>query len=72
MTPNLLMFGRENRLPNEVIVDPRGTSTAKPMTSYGEYVDGLRNHMQKAHDIARKYLVKIALGMNESSDAKQV
>ena len=71
MTPNLLMFGRENQLPNEVILGPGGTSTGKPVTSYVEYVDGLRDHMQMSHYIARKYLGENAVIMKESYDAKQ-
>ena len=53
---NLLMLGRENWLPIDVILSPGGTSTGEPMTSHGKYVDGQRDHMKKAHDIARLYL----------------
>ena len=52
------MLDRENQLPIEVVLGPRGTSTGEPVTSYGDYVDGLRDCMHKAHDIARKYLSK--------------
>ena len=58
MTPNLLMLGRENWLPIEVVLGIGDTSTGEAVTSSGEYVDGLRNHMQRAHDIVRKYLDK--------------
>ena len=70
MTPYLLMLGRENRLPFEIILGQRGISTGKPVTSYGAYLAGLRDHMQKAHDIARKYLGKNAVRMKESYDGK--
>ena len=59
MTPNLLMFGKENQLPIEVILGTGKTSMGEEITSYGEYVDGLRDHIQKVHDVARKYLGKM-------------
>ena len=31
------------------------TSTGEEITSYGEYGDGLRDCIQKAYDVARKY-----------------
>ena len=58
MAANLLMFGRENQLPIEVIPGTHSTSTGEAVTPYGEYVDGLRDHMQRAHDVAKKYLRK--------------
>ena len=71
MTPNLLMFGKENQLPIEVILGTGKTSTGEEITSYGEYVDGLRDHIQKAHDIARKYLGRNAVRVKESYDMKR-
>ena len=71
MTPNLLMLGRENQLPIEVILGTGTTSTGEAVTSYGEYGDGLRDHMQRAHDVAREYLGKGAKRMKESYDVKQ-
>ena len=58
MTPNLLMLGRKNQLPIEVIFGTGSTSTGEAVASYGEYVDGLKNHMQRAHDVARNYFGK--------------
>ena len=63
MTLHLLMLGRVNWLPCEVIHGPGGTSTGESVASYGEYVDGLRDHIQKAHVIARKYLGKNVVRM---------
>ena len=63
MTPNLLMVSRESQLLVEVMLGIGGTSTGEAMTSYGKYVDGLRDHMQRAHDVARKYLGKGAKRM---------
>ena len=71
MTPNLLMFGKENRLQIEVILGTGKTSTGEEITSYGEYVDGLRDHIQKAHDVARKYLGRNAVRVKESYDARK-
>ena len=71
MTPNLLMFGKENQLPIEVILGTGKTSTGEEITSYGEYVDGLRDCIQKAHDVARKYLGKNAVRVKESYDTKR-
>ena len=59
MNPNLLMLDMEIQLETEVILGLGGTSTGEPVTSYGEYVDGLRDYMQKSHDIARQYLCKM-------------
>ena len=51
-TPNFLMLGREVKLPMEVTVD----RNSKSLVSYGDYVDGLRSRLQKAHEIAGKHL----------------
>ena len=61
MTPNLLMFGSEHRLPIEVILGTGKLPLGEEVTSYGEYVDGLRDCIQRAHDIARKYLGRNAV-----------
>ena len=53
LTPNMLMFGREARLPIEVILGIGTTSTGEEVTSYGEYVNALKERMQVAHDLAR-------------------
>ena len=70
LTPNMLMFGREARLPIEVILGIGTTSTGEEVTSYGEYVNALKERMQVAHDLARKHLGRNALRMKESYDAK--
>ena len=54
LTPNLLMLGREVRLPAEVMFG--SVDSEFDLKSYGEYVDGLRKRMQQAHDVARKNL----------------
>ena len=47
MTPNLLMFGKKNQLPIEVILGTGKTSMGEEITSYGEYVDGLKGPYSK-------------------------
>ena len=70
-TPNMLMFGREARLPIEVILGIGATSTGEEVASYGDYVNSLKERMQVAHDLARKHLGRNALWMKESYDAKK-
>ena len=56
LTPNLLMMGREVRLPAELVFGSLGTYHNQEIASYGDYVDSLRAKMQHAHDVARKHL----------------
>ena len=70
-TPNMLIFGREARLPIEVILGIGATSTGEEVASYGDYVNSLKERMQVAHDLARKHLGWNALRMKESYDAKK-
>ena len=67
----MLMFGREARLPIEVILGIGATSTGEDEASYGDYVNSLKERMQVAHDLARKHLGWNALRMKESYDAKK-
>ena len=55
MTPNLLVFGREVRMPIEVMLGSSRTPTDEEVTSYGDYVETLREQMQRAHDFAWKH-----------------
>lgn len=55
-TPNMLMLGREVRIPAELISDRSLSSDSHRITSYGEYVSWLRKRMEAAHDIAREHL----------------
>ncbi len=71
LSPNLLMLGREVRLPAEVMF---GSGTALPgesVTSYGEYVDHLRDRMQRAHEVARDHLKHRAHRLDQNADARQ-
>ena len=71
LTPNLLMLGREVRLPAEIIYGSNTVSGAE-ITSYGEYVDQLRARMQKAHDVARNHLEAGAIRHKQIYDGKTV
>ena len=53
-----------------MILGSGGTSTRKPLTSYGEYISGLRKQVQRVHDVARECLGRNAVRMKESCDAK--
>ena len=70
MTLKLLMFGREVRMPIEVILGVSKNPNHKEFTSYGDYVDTLREQMQQAHVIALKFLGKNAIQTKEHYDAK--
>ena len=54
-TPNMLMLGREIRIPAELRSGHVGDSEDLSIKSYGEYVSWLRERLQMAHDIARKH-----------------
>ena len=53
---NMLMLGREVRIPGEIRCGIALDSTCGPVSLYGEYVNRLRAHMQVGHDIAREHL----------------
>ena len=53
-TPNLLMLGREVRLLTELLFGSQAEEG--DIVTYGQYVDLLRERMQKAHEVARAHL----------------
>ena len=61
LTPNLMMLGREVRLPHEVVF---GSSVPRnkfeTVANYGAYVTELNSSLQRAHKVARKHLNKAA------------
>ena len=71
LTPNLIMLGREVRLPSEIVFGNRGIKRDE-ITSYGQYVDQLRSNMLTAHRIARDNLEKSAKRRKALYDAKLV
>jgi hypothetical protein len=70
MSPNLLVFGREARLPAEIMFGSGAHCVGTEVASYGEYVNRLKNHMQRAHDVAREYLSRSAERQKQSHDAR--
>ena len=66
-TPNFLMFGKEVRLPAELMYCP---PPGEKISSYGEYVTELQNKLERAHSVARKHLETTAERQRESYDAK--
>lgn len=70
LTPNMMMLGREVRLPIEVLINT-GNSRSGEVASYGEYVTKLREDMQRAHEVARKYLATAVVRQKDTYDAKQ-
>ena len=70
LSPNLLTIGREVRLPAELVFSSKNTCDGLDITSYGEYVDQLRQKMQYAHEVARKHLSSSAKRSKEIYDTK--
>lgn len=54
MTPNLVMLGRENRMPAELLVN-RSREIFEPL-NVGEYTQNLRTTLIRAYETARKHL----------------
>ena len=71
MTPNLLMLGKEVRLPAEIAFGSSTTSN-ETVSSYGEYVQKLKTNMQRAHNLCRQNLMKSAKRQTEIYDHRQV
>ena len=67
-TPNMLMLGREVRLPGEIITQQSVPSNED--TKYGDYVDNIKEHLENAHIIAQKHLQTNAKRHKELYDAK--
>lgn len=72
LTPNLLMLGREVRLPAEIMFGSGTTTVGEQVSSYGEYVEKLKTRMQHAHHVARQHLQSSARRQKQNYDAKQL
>ena len=57
LLPNLMMLGKEARMPAEVMC---GQHTQKASGTYGQYVQKLTERLQHAHDVARSHLHDLA------------
>ena len=64
------MFGREVKMPIEVMLGSSRAPTDEEVTSYGDYVETIREQMQRAHDVAWKHLGKNAIHAKEHYDTK--
>ena len=53
LLPNLMMLGRETRMPVEVMC---GWHTQEASETYGDYVYKLKERLQHAHNVARNHL----------------
>ena len=69
LSPNLLMLGREVRIPSELVYGGQCNNN-REIHSYGEYVQQLKAKMQHAHVIARKHLSTSAKRQKEIYDTK--
>ena len=68
-TPNMLLMGREVRMPAQLTFECPGSTN---YTCYGDYVEGLRLRMEKAHEVAREHLGKAAKRQKDAYDGKCV
>ncbi|CAC5413535.1 unnamed protein product [Mytilus coruscus] len=60
LTPNLMLLGREIRLPHEISKGGIPLTHIKENSSnYGEHVQNLRNSLHKAHKVARAHLQRV-------------
>ena len=56
-----MMMGWEVRLPHEVVFGSSvATNKFETVSNYGVYITELKNKLQKAHDVARTHLEKVA------------
>ena len=69
LTPNIMMLGREVRLPSEIVYGSCSVSEGK-ITAYGDYVDHLRERLEKAHRVARQHLAVAARRQKDFYDVK--
>ena len=69
-TPNMLMLGREVRIPAELRSGRACDSEDQSVNSYGEYVNWLRDRLLAAHDIAREHLENAAKRHKYAYDTK--
>jgi hypothetical protein len=66
-TPNMLMFGRETRLPIELMFCPPEGNTSE---TYGGFAHHIRERLDRAHHLCRNQLQAKGQRQRESYDAK--
>ncbi|CAC5371475.1 unnamed protein product [Mytilus coruscus] len=69
LAPNLLMLGKEVRLPAELMFGSVFNEQNR-IETYGEYVEILKERMLQAHSVVRKYLQAADKRQKENYDAK--
>jgi hypothetical protein len=67
-TPNMLMLGREVRLPAQIMYSV--PDNVQDFPSYSAYVEKLKDRMEQAHEVAREHLHRSARRQKENYDAK--
>ncbi|CAC5378746.1 unnamed protein product [Mytilus coruscus] len=69
LTPNLLMLGKEVRLPAELMFGSVFNGQNR-IETYGEYVEILKERMLRAHSVVRKHLQAADKRQKDNYDAK--
>lgn len=70
LSPNLIMLGREVRLPAEIMFGSRKIDPSQGFATYGDFVWSLRDRMQHAHDVTRTHLELSATRQKEYYDLR--
>ena len=70
LTPNLMMLGREVRLPAEVTFKRGACDPRDEVVTYGQYVTKLRERMEHAHEVARHHLASSTKRQKEYYDSR--
>ena len=68
LSQNIIMLGREVRIPAKIKSCVTGDVDGNTVTSYGEYVNWLRDWMQVAHEIERSHLQSAAKHHKDAYD----
>lgn len=66
-SPNFIMLGRELKLPLEILFCPKEDDDN---SSYGEYINNLRDNLYEAHIIVRRKLQTAAKVQKDRYDTK--
>ena len=70
LSPNLLMLGRELRIPSELVYGGQCNNSDQEIKSYCDYVEYLKERIRHAHEVERKNLTLGARRQSEIYDAK--
>ena len=70
LTPNFIIFGRENRAPADLVLPSPSTANNPPAANTDEYTERTRERYTRAYDIVRGYLRKAAQRRKEYYDTK--